>query len=390
MANILANYSFDIALSYYLNGKTIDINYNRVKNIIIDKQYLKLNMPTVYLIMNVESPLYSNIIKNMEKGQFILSIKKFDSNNDNISKQKYIKYTFNYIIDIESSKLLDDDKLNEDDYHSVAVGLYLQSNVDNNKKTTINGIYKNCNTTSLVYYYCKHMKLVMEKFDNNRTFPLLIITPIDSISELLKFLNSMSSFYNTEYLFFIDFDYTYIISTKGNIIDVKDGSYNTINITIVDDDLPTNEQAVVINKSKKLYQLSVDKKNVDITKNKIIDNVVNKITGVSSDGFTASSKVSVNKNSGSGEKTNTIRVHNDNLTSIKEMQNTLQSKSTIITISKVGLDPSVYTPNKSYNIKCPSNTEFNGKYMLIAKKELFTLVKKEYSCITVLTLEKIS
>lgn len=386
---IQSNFEFDMRVSFLYGNENIAINNNRILNLVINRDYLNKNMPTIYLTLSVESDLYTDIANHMKDGYFILKISKYDKNNSSNSKIKYLNTKFNYICDPDRGKIMNNNELNKEDYHTISIGLYLQSIVDNNKKKIINGVFKNTNTISIIHYFTKHMKMVIENFDNNRNIPLLIIPPLDSITHLLEFLNSVSVFYNTEYIYFMDYDYTYLISGKATEIDLKDGSYNTINISIIDNDVPGKDQGITIDSKKKYYSFTVDRRNIDITIDRTIDNKLNVLSGVSSTGFTSTANITSNKINDSGNKTSYIRVHNDNLSYIKQMQKTLESNSIILTVTRVGLDPSVFTPNKIYNIKDNAkNTELNGKYKLIGRKEIYTY-NTNYVCITILTLAKI-
>ncbi len=384
-----SNFEFDITLNFLYDKENIIINSNRILNIVINRDYINKNMPTIYITLSVQSDMYSTIANHMENGYFLLKILKYDKNASNNSKSKYFNIKFNYICDPDRNKILNKNELNKEDYHTITVGLYLQSIIDNNKKKIINGVFKNNNTISIIHYYTKHMKMVIENFDNNRNIPLLIIPPLNSVTHLLEFLNSVSIFYNTQYIYFMDYNYTYLISGKATEIDLKDGTYNTINISIIDDGVPEKEQGMTIDKNKKYYSFKVDRRRIDINKNKSIDNRLNVLSGVSSTGFSSTTAINANKSNDSGNKSSYIRVHNDNVSYVNQLKKTLESKSVVLTITRAGLDPSVFTPNKIYNIKdSADDTILNGKYKLIGRKEIYTY-NTSYSCITILTLSKI-
>ena len=71
------------ASGYYMLGQEkYNIDYTNIRSIVIDHDYDKNNMPLVYLILNISTKLIDTIIKNIERGVFILNIQKCIENSD--------------------------------------------------------------------------------------------------------------------------------------------------------------------------------------------------------------------------------------------------------------------------------------------------------------------
>jgi hypothetical protein len=203
-------FGYDIEVTFVYKDKTYEIMKENISNLVINREYILKNMPTMYLSFKVNPKLYNLIVNNSTKATFIVKILKYDTTTKVISKKNYINLEFNYKTNKKPDNMIttEDSDFTEEaiknDLYKLTVGLFLNSIVENNKKKIINNIFKNNNTVSIIHYYTSHMKMLIEAFDNNRTIPNLIIEPTESITLLLQYLNQICGFYTTKYLFFMD------------------------------------------------------------------------------------------------------------------------------------------------------------------------------------------
>ena len=121
------------ASGYYMLGQEkYNIDYTNIRSIVIDHDYDKNNMPLVYLILNISTKLIDTIIKNIERGVFILNIQKCIENSDMPDLWKdYISDTFIYFAaeDINKTDSRDYENANEgreDIYKELIFGLSMQ------------------------------------------------------------------------------------------------------------------------------------------------------------------------------------------------------------------------------------------------------------------------
>lgn len=386
-------FAYDISIEFTYDNINVIIAKENIQTIVINREFTSKNMPTIYATILVNTELYNAIASNQETATFLLKILKYDYSVSAISKNKYIQDQFVYISKIEPYAQGNEDdntEIKKDDLHRVTVGLYKKDIVNNNKKKLINNIFKGNNMISIIHYYTSHMKMVIEPFDNNRTLPVLIIPPIDSISSLLKFLNKTCGFYNTPYVYFMDLDRTYLISTKGNILDTKDGDFNTFKLTVTDNNSSDASDGMNINSTKKIYSLNINSKSdIEINLNKSTDTKMNVLSGVSVDGFTSTKQIKVNKHKESGTKEKYIRLYNDNITYINQVKADAELSAVSLIITKTDIDTSLFTPNKEYNvINKALNKNIDGKYFLSLKKEIYVLEDGKFKATMIIGLQK--
>ncbi|MBQ8130908.1 MAG: hypothetical protein IJ193_00290 [Bacilli bacterium] len=91
--------------------------------------------------------------------------------------------------------------------------------------------------------------------------------------------------------------------------------------------------------------------------------------GISS--FGVNLKISGGNTNGTGQKI--VKIKNDNANVVKNIKNEIETYGNKISISKTGLDTTVFTINKRYVIKNYSaHSNKDGLFILIAKKDFFT------------------
>jgi hypothetical protein len=362
---------YTIGLNYISDNKEISIDNNAIQYIIIDHNYDNRNMPIIYINLNLESNMVNNMLKNVNKNTITLNIAVFDNDQKNTVKKDYIKDQFIYFIASQPNYDNLDDNINTSDnmdYKNITIGL-LKIDLLNNNKMLINNVFSNTNTISIIHYYTKHMKMIIEPLEFDYVKSSFIIPPLESVSQLIRYLNNANALYSTQYRYFMDFNKTYILSTSGNPIDINDGTYSSIIINI-DEDTP--QINMIIDPKQKVYSLNVDVGNTNMNSNIISDKSYNYILGVTTDGITSQFDLDINKNSLSAKKPKIHRIANENLNGVKNLKNMYESSAAILNLSKPEIDSSIFTINKQYNINNSSiYSDFDGKFLLSYKKEVY-------------------
>ena len=256
-------------------------------NLIRISDYQLKNMPTMMARLSIDKNLYDIIIKNAKNVTIKLTIEKFDKATESNDKttEPYIDDEFNVFInnDINYNKELDyieskltNTKPREDVYKEVYIGLMSKQCIDANKNVA-NSILYNVDMQSTTVSCISGSHLLLEPFKYNPIKPQLIIPPQDTTAKYIEFMNSVSVFYETKYLFFIDEPMcTYLISRSGKGIKKKDELYNDVMIHIH----PTTEseavkQGMYVDETKQQYYVDINaldsKYTVDHDTAKIVD-----------------------------------------------------------------------------------------------------------------------
>ena len=91
-------------------------------------------------------------------------------------------------------------------------------------------------------------------------------------------------------------------------------------------------------------------------------------------------------------KTRAIRVSNENSGLINNMKASIEHGAVQLLVQKTDIDASVLTINKEYTIKADEvykKSDYNGRWLLIRKRELYIREDDNFSMTTMLLFEKI-
>lgn len=223
------------------NSKETIINPACIKMLCVEKDYMKLNMPIMLAQLDLDKNLVDDIILNNKDNLFNLFIYKYTEEGDQYA-EKVLQGQFVYFLnkDINYNKDLDysdqETMLNggnkrEDKFRTIEVGLMMKSNIDNNKKVT-NDVFYNTNMLNIVTALTKHMTILIEPFTYNKTMEQLVLPPMESISKALDFLNNINVFYDTPFMYFVDYDIAYLLSTSGTGVQKSTEKFNSVIIDI--------------------------------------------------------------------------------------------------------------------------------------------------------------
>ena len=400
-AAINISYKYNVSLQFIINGDLVVIDQENIKSVNINRKYDTSNSPVVYITMKMTEVIYARLLDNQTNSYAILDIDKYDSSGDNKFKTKYIKDNFIYIMptDINYKKLaLDNETIDnstdsdsDTDYFTISFAL-LKMDIFNDNKTLINSIVKNSNNISIInHYFCDH-KMAIEQFDYNDIFDTLIIPPIKSKTGLLQYLNNNHSFYESgDYRFFMDFDVFYLLSNKGNYVNNGDNQYHTVIINVDNEDYNANVLAgSAIDYDSKSYILNVSSKRANLNIDKYKSKSFNSILGVDTDGNTKQISLDLPLNEDDDMKLDIKRVPNGNLNYINKIKYGEQMSTVILDVTKTEIDNAILTPNKEYIVhNYSSYSEYDGRYILSYKKEMFVQISGDFLCITSFGLRKV-
>lgn len=226
-----------------MEGVTMNIHPENIRDIIRVSDYLDENMPKMMMNLSIDKNLFDTIAKNAKDARLYLRIDKFDKQSDTETPvlQKYLEDEFSIFIssDINYNKEVDyreakvtGARLREDVYKTVNIGLIPKAAINANK-VTANGVVHQSSMMAITASYMKDLHLLIEEFKYNPIKEQLMIAPQETLVQTVKYLNSINVFYDTQYLFFIDEPYcTYLISRSGDGIEKIDDIYPDVFINI--------------------------------------------------------------------------------------------------------------------------------------------------------------
>ena len=301
-------------------------------------------------------------------------------------------YTKNYDYDDE------EDKKREDIYMKTTLGLMDYEAITNNQKinygvltgSIVDGIridtFKNID---VVHRYTKHMKMLIEPMDP-KDINEMQLTPVSSVSKILKQIDDFKSFYDTPYRFFIDFDKAYLISSSGEAIPAIDDDITTVICNIIDAEVPEDQGFAIHNNA---YVFNVNSKftsfESDRTTGKISGNI-NTVKGIgelSDDNILKNSPENINI----GLKTSElIRVRNSNEMRTANITSNIDTNLFKLVIKKTHIDTSIFKINKEFFVNNHSSkADLDGKYIISRLQEYYSFEENELTSMVALFLRKL-
>lgn len=380
-------YKYTVELSY-INQKertSQKITSNHIKSIIIDRDYINNNLPLIFMNISLTRDLIDNMISNSDVNTMVLTIYKYIyRENKLMTKTRYIHSEMAYFLDedLNYKDSIDysdkENKGREDLTKNITIGLMGIDSINNNKKT-VNTVLRNTTMMNAVYLCTSHIDMIIEPFDYNETMKELLIKPQNTVANCMKYLNSINVFYRTPYRFFIDFNCGYLLSTSGTSVAKQGESINTV-LIVVRDPLNVNamSEGMTTNYSTKNYQIDVSAADTILIQNKITEKVYTSISAISEEGQSDSQSLNINQSKYSKDKVEIIRTPSSNPNIIENITAANNQTSAKITLNKVDVDVSVFTPNKRYIIRnYDGHKDRDGDFILTRKRDLFYLEANE-------------
>lgn len=396
MAAIQQLYEYSFEMNYVLNDTNYEMPSEIIKYVVTDYDYDNNVMPIIYMSLALKKKLFDRLNNNIDKGYISLIIRKRQSNASRPLWTKYIEGQFNYFILSDSAETNVDISISEDkdqpydsdDFKSMEIAL-LKTDIMNKTKKTYNTVLNNITLMDAAHYGTAHLPMVIEPIKGGK-FNNLLIPPISSTSDYLKYINSVKELYNTPYRFFVDFNRGYLLSSSGKAVPIKGDKTNSIIIHEEKaDELSNKFTGQEYDDEQKCYSIRLSKNEITETKNNIANKKVNKVIGVSSSGKKISSKMNTLKDTFAAERTSFVRVKNENMSSVSNKTKRIENQSLVISFAKSEIDTSIFTPNMEYNYKSLQVSEYNGRYILSKKQEIFKQTDGEFIADIHIALKKI-
>lgn len=376
----------EVELSYIKNNSAQRIETDRIQNIVICHDYETHSMCTIILSLNVSSELYTDMVKYRNEAKVYLKIQYIDAHSDTSLSKDYIEGQFSYFLSSTSPNYttrLDESNTNADsNYQNIHIGLMNMKSIDE-LRCSFDGVFKQIDQNTLIYMAIQDTKIVVQQPTYNAKYDAMIVPPIVSRARFIKFLFDIDPFYDTDYLYFIDFDRAYLLARDGKAVSAND---DTLDDIIIDVREVTTEEAYYDGMEIKdgAYYIYVNPANTNVALNQSTEKVANVLIAMDEDG-SQRVKLDINRSVGSGEKITYQRTDNPLL-----YKNAIESSSLIIELVKENIDSRYITPNKRIMVKNYSDySDYDGAYLLMYKHEVITGKAGEFTVATALGLKKL-
>lgn len=391
-------YKYKASIEFLLGEEVYYIKTLNIKSIAIDSDYKDKNMPILFVTASIDKRLYDKMIQNQDTGSVILTIQRCVYNSDMPDLfTDYIKDKFIYFIseDINKNDLADYEGENEgreDIFKLVSFGLICLDHVNKNKKV-VNGIFDG-KLSSLMYYLTNHLDILIEPPSDNKDLTDIFIPPMNSTAKSLEYLNSLNTFYKSNYRFFIDFDCAYLLSSDGIAVKKVDEDISTIFLVLKNSyDEGSKIQGMIIDEAQSMYQIECDAQDCELSNTHIYEKLYSKVVATDTSGKQDEFEIStVSEDSLIEDKTKAVRVMNQNSGIVDNMISSIDRSSIQLMIQKTHIDSAVLTMNKEYMVKADDvygTEDYNGRYIVSRKRELYIREDENFVMNTMLLLEKI-
>lgn|SRR5574344_554932 len=388
-ANTQSAYTANVTAQFVLDGSATTIKPEYIKYIIIEDMYSDRYMPIIYMSISVADQLYNDIIKNEKSGKIYLNIQKSNNFSTLALAHDDIKDQFTYVVSTSNpnyNESLVADKTKLINSYKVVTLALMSMKLANAAKTSFNGIFGKIDQSTLIMKIMTNTtgKLIIKKPQYNPTYDTIVIPPLNSRESLIKYLYQKCPFYDTKYVFFMDFNRSYLIDLAGKAIDGADGQLQNVHINI-DSAAASNSYTPGIATSGDAYVLNINPANTNVSLNKGTDKVANQLVFVQDDGDVKSVNLNVNNAVDSTTKQAFKRGGNATL-----YKNIAESNTIVTEVVKENIDGSIFTPNKGYYVKNQSKySNYDGNYTLLYKKEVIKNVEGTFGLSVCLGLKKV-
>lgn len=391
-------FRYKIELTYLdleRNKNTTIVN-ECLRSMIIDHNYDNNCMPVLYANLRLDKSLVDDMILNINKNLILVALYKYDELSDIQQEIEVFRDKFTYFIpdNVNTNDPIDYNDANKEEhirntFKEINLGLLSINHINNNKKYLELNVVNNTIFDCVKYCTRDINNLIIEPFEFNEILDRIIMPAQPSINKALKFLNSYRVFYYTPYRYYQDFNYTYIISSSGREIPRNDETYSTVIVSIKDIlDRNANDMGIIVNKTSGTYEIPVNYVNTNIYDNTLVNKSRNKLKGISSIGN--NTKSLINNASYSKEKIEAIRLNNDNVNMIYNIEAQDNNNNLFVYFSKNDLDTDIFTINKRISINhIDRYKKYDGDYLLTRKRECFIRQDTTFILNTMINMKKI-
>ena len=394
--SFIARYKYECELSFNNanTNKATEIMKEYIKYIIIEHDYKSRIMPVIYIKLNLTPSLYNTMVPQQGISKLYFNLTRTRSNGATSNCYKsVIRDEFDYYMTDDPNAYKELDTVGESRggaYKTCYIGL-IKTDLQKKNKKSFEGIYKNTNMMSLVQDATKDMDMVIQPFANNTVIETFACPAVTTIGQFLNYLNSQYSFYNGNYIYYLDFDKTYLRSNDGSYIDTKDGDHKYVAFDIRDlTDYEALTTGLVEDNSQDAYIIYVKGDDAQLVIDRATSELTGQVTTISDDKLSDTAIVDTTAitNVNANIEANTIITSNDPNASTN-LATQIAENSDTLWITKADMDSRIFTPNKVYMLSYYSdNPSYCGIYYLTRKQELYLRSGNQLNCQMTITMKK--
>lgn len=365
------------------DGETHRVDQNFIKYVSFDFDYEVNTIPVIYVSFSATNEIYDLLMENEQVGKVFFNLYRDNKYSNSSLSVRTVKGEFSYIPSTGNLNYTEELDLGsstaDNSYRVITIALIDEARLNLTKMYT-NRIFHEIDTSTLLGILLEDIAKIGDviikapKYIAN--LGTEIIPPMTSIKSFLKYLFNQAPFYDTDFIFFLDFDRCYLLDKKGEGCEIEDGTYHTIVFDIQSVMSPESYyDGIELDDSEGQYTIHVNPSNANFILNRSQDRVANRLVVINEEGYNEDMDVrlDVNSTAYSADKLSFIRA-----TDARLIKNIMESNTVFVTIQKPYIDSQIFTPNKKFRIaNYPSNTkytngykDYNGDYTLAYKKEI--------------------
>lgn len=400
--SLTEKFKYSVSLKYMKRAtkKYVSINYLNIEYMVVDRDYDRYNMPIIYIGLNIDKNLADDIIKNEKENLINLEVYKFKYDDDgDIMRidEAYIRAQCTYFTadDVNPTPELDyadnEDGVRDDVFRQITIGLMQISLINDNAKV-FNSTFDKTTLTNAVRTITNHIDdMLIEPLTYGNEELSQIAVYQDTVSKSLEALNKVKVFYSTQYRFFMDFDTTYLLSTRGLEVPRKGEKITAVLICIKKvEDYIGMDDGMYTNRSQGNYQINVSIGSTSSYTDKLTDKIYNNIIAVTNSGEKMQFELDIDKSSYGSTKSKTVYIPNDNIHMAENIKSQTENSGVLLTVCKECIDTTVFTPNHRIVVKhTDDNQDKNGDYIMTRKREIFVRDGMDFILSTMVNLRKI-
>ncbi len=394
--SFITTFTYDCEVSFN-NAETntaTEILKECVKYLLIEHDYAKRVMPVIYLKVNLTPSLYNTMVPQQGKSKIFLNLTRTRKQGSTSSCAKsVIRDEFEYYMTDDPNSYKEMDTIGEKDgsaYKLCYIGL-IKSDLTQKNKKSFEGIYKNTNMVSLVQEATKDMDIIIQPFVNNTNITNFACPSVSTIGQFLQYLNQQYSFYSGSYIYYLDFDKTYLRSNDGAYIDAKDGDHKYVAFDIRDmTNYNSLSSGMVDDESQDAYVIFIESNNAQVSIDRVTSELNGQITNVSNGSVQETTAVDTSAITSieTNISANTIITTTDPNGASNVATQIAENSDTLI-VTKADMDARVFSPNKQYMLSYyEDNPSYCGIYYLVKKQEIYLRNGDQMSCQMTITMKK--
>lgn len=375
-------YTVDTLIILFNNGDITEIEPGMVTHLYIENDYDNLYFPLMNIGVVIDDELYNRIQNENETVRFRLRINKnlYDINNVFVKYEQYCNDTF---ISFLNKEVIVKDKTEIKEKQELERTYATQNTRSNNRtfylfkddivkcKSVLNISIQKATLTDLVIYMFNQAninKLLMTKLDNTENITNILI-PSGNLIQCISYLNQIKGFYNKGLLLFFDVNNSYFIDKNSKCTCWRKNEVRITHMHVANDDEYDGQlTGMYTDVDRKSNHIFTSNNRLMILNTNVLNDQLqgNAITIINNKN---NNVINIKEDTTQIGKSNRmiLEAKEDNDYIINELKQTVIENECIIQIAFLGVDFSVFDPNKEFLLTFSDSTlnkTYGGNYRI--------------------------